>query len=124
MSLVDPSTRVVLRSTVYSPPSSQYRTDDEITFGSPDREDTFSTWDCQAQHSDDTIMGTTLEGTAVYDEAVYEPPPKLEDIEAIARQPSPGRYGHGIPLEFGEYFVQRIEGSADSLQSTRYLRRT
>lgn len=83
-------------------PFSSYTNDAEITFGSPDREDTFSTWDHQAEHSDDTIMGTTLEGTDPSDGAVYEPPPKLEDIEAIARQSSPGRYGHGIPLEFGE----------------------
>lgn len=83
-------------------PFSSYTTDAEITFGSPDREDTFWTWDHQAEHSDDTIMGTTLEGTDPGDGAAFEPSPKLEDIEAIARQSSPGRYGHGIPLEFGE----------------------
>lgn len=32
----------------------------------------------------------------------FEAPPKLEDIEMIARQPSPGRYEHGAPLHFGE----------------------
>jgi hypothetical protein len=30
----------------------------------------------------------------------FEPPVTIADIEAIARQPSPGRYQHGAPLNF------------------------
>lgn len=33
----------------------------------------------------------------------FGPPPRLEDIEKIARQPSPGRYEHGAPLHFGKW---------------------
>lgn len=32
----------------------------------------------------------------------FPPPPRMEDIEAIARQPSPGRVEHGIPLQSRE----------------------
>jgi hypothetical protein len=49
-----------------------------------------------------------LEGNGS-EEAEYQPLPKLEDIEAIARQSSPGRYGHGIPLEFGESVTTALE---------------
>jgi hypothetical protein len=33
------------------------------------------------------------------DEYPFPLPPRIEDIEAIARQPSPGRVEHGIPLQ-------------------------
>jgi hypothetical protein len=82
-------------------PYSGYNAGAEITFESLDQSDTFSAWDRQADYSDDTVLDSMLEGDAA-EEPEYEPPPKLEDIEAIARQSSPGRYGHGIPLEFGE----------------------
>lgn len=89
-------------------PYSGYNTGAEITFESLDQEDTFSAWDRQAEYSDDTVLDSMLEGE-VGDEAEYQPPPKLEDIEAIVRQSSPGRYGHGIPLEFGESMSETLE---------------
>lgn len=82
-------------------PYLEHYTGADITFESLDQ-DTFSTWDRQAEYSDDTMMGSTLEGTDVCEEIDFQPPPKLEDIEAVARQSSPGRYGLGIALEFGD----------------------
>lgn len=83
---------------------SAYSNGREITFDSVDADDCSSTWDLEADHSDETVMDElTFEGDDVFEESEdLEPPPKLEDVEAIARRHSPGRYGHGIPLEFGE----------------------
>jgi hypothetical protein len=70
-----------------------------------DLDDASSTWDLEADQSEDTVLDEiAFQGDDFVQESedVLEPPPKLEDIEAIARQHSPGRYGHGIPLEFGE----------------------
>lgn len=82
-----------------------YADDQDIRLESVDLDDASSTWDIEADHSDDTVLDEiAFQGDDFVEESedVLEPPPKLEDIEAIARQHSPGRYGHGIPLEFGE----------------------
>lgn len=84
---------------------STYTDNQDIRFESVDLDDASSTWDIEADHSDVTVLDEiAFQGDDFVEESeeVLEPPPKLEDIEAIARQHSPGRYGHGIPLEFGE----------------------
>ncbi|KAI5449422.1 hypothetical protein NCC49_004706 [Naganishia albida] len=72
----------------------------DLRLDSVSLDDASSTWD--AEHSDETVLDEiTFESFAKGEESeVLEPPPKLEDIEAIARQHSSGRYGHGIPLDF------------------------
>lgn len=57
--------------------------------------------DGQSAGADDTRISNARE-SVVLSEFSFEAPPKLEDIEMIARQPSPGRYEHGAPLHFGE----------------------
>lgn len=44
----------------------------------------------EAHHPRDSVTSSDYE---------FPPPPRMEDIEAIARQPSPGRVEHGIPLQ-------------------------
>lgn len=83
---------------------STYTDNQDIRLDSVSLDDASSTWDLSAEQSDETVLDEiTFESFGDGEETeVLEPPPKLEDIEAIARQHSPGRYGHGIPLEFGE----------------------
>lgn len=89
----------------------------DLRLDSVSLDDASSTWD--AEHSDETVLDEiTFESFAEGEESeVLEPPPKLEDIEAIARQHSSGRYGHGIPLDFGEFLSVGSRASADMVYS-------
>jgi hypothetical protein len=94
---------------------STYTDDQDIRLDSVSLDDASSTWDLSAEQSDETVLDEIMfESFGDGEETeVLEPPPKLEDIEAIARQHSPGRYGHGIPLEFGESFASGNGEGAD-----------
>lgn len=48
------------------------------------------------RNSDDGVED--IRDSVIEDDFEFQPPPKLEDIEAIARRDSPGRIEHGMPL--------------------------
>ncbi|KAJ9114225.1 hypothetical protein QFC22_005677 [Naganishia vaughanmartiniae] len=66
-----------------------------------DYDDSSSTWDLEEEHGDDTASGLSADrNESDLASDGFEPPPNLATIEAIARQPSPGRYPNGVPLNF------------------------
>jgi hypothetical protein len=62
---------------------------------------------CESERQyEDGELGKGLRNSSISSDFEYQPPPPIigaDDIAAIARQPSPGRVEHGIPLQSREY---------------------
>ncbi|KAJ9103647.1 hypothetical protein QFC19_004222 [Naganishia cerealis] len=91
-------------SAVKQSPNSRYsvysNADPDAIYHSKDRRDSSGTPDSEEDHCDAVAVVTDLHDCESELDSGKLEPPNLAIIEAIARQPSPGRYGHGIPLAF------------------------